>query len=206
MAALTENRFQIERFQTTLNISVVAVAETGEGKEAPRKAIKTCLKEAGRLSSVKESASSAPALLRAISDAKHSNLTLLIDEFGRWLGTARSPNNGHQYELVTEIMSLYGQANGTHVGRIYANKKDNIPPIERPYVNIFGTTTQRSLTGAMSNRDVVDGFMNRLLIVHTDSVSPAFKDPVSAMDENLRDGLKYLAALDDLAFFEEEDL
>ena len=50
--------------------------------------------------------------------------------------------------------------------RRFTELKNDIPPIDRPFVNIFGTTTERSLIEAISNKDVLDGHLNRMLIVH----------------------------------------
>jgi len=207
VSTLSENRFLVGRSEATLNIYLVAVAETGEGKEAPRKAIKSLLKEAGKLSVVKESASSAPAVLRRIAGAARKNLTLLMDEFGRFLSVASRPNNGHQYELVSEYMRLYGQANSTYVGRVYADEKDNIPPIDRPFVNIFGTTTERSLIDAISNKDVLDGHLNRMLVVHMTSRSPDFRDdPNPSIDDDLRKYMVNLLRFEELEWSEEAEL
>jgi hypothetical protein len=143
VAALTENRFVVDRWQTPLNMYLVAVAETGEGKEAPRNAIKAAINVVRGLSRVKESVSSSTALLRALAFADRHDIILLLDEFGRLLSVAQKPSNGHLYELVSELMRLYGQANTTNCGKIYANREDNISSINRPFVNVFGTTTKR---------------------------------------------------------------
>jgi hypothetical protein len=104
-------------------------------------------------------------------------------------------------------MRLYGQANSTYVGRVYADEKDNIPPIDRPFVNIFGTTTERSLVSAISNKDVLDGHLNRMLIVHMTSRSPDFRDdPVSFIDDNLRKQMANLLRFEELEWNEEADL
>lgn len=205
VATLTRNWFVVGRWRTPINIYVVAVAESGEGKEAPRKAIKAALRAGNRLSSVKESASSSPALLRALSLLDRHDITLLIDEFGRFLNVAANPNNSHMYELVSELMRLYGQANTTYAGRIYANKKDNISSIDRPFVNLFGTTTSRSLTDALSSKDVVDGTLNRLLIVVIDNRQPAYKDPDPSLSMELETALQNFRQLDAFEFTDETD-
>jgi hypothetical protein len=196
VAALTENRFVVDRWQTPLNMYLVAVAETGEGKEAPRNAIKAAINVVRGLSRVKESVSSSTALLRALAFADRHDIILLLDEFGRLLSVAQKPSNGHLYELVSELMRLYGQANTTNCGKIYANREDNISSINRPFVNVFGTTTKRSLTDALSSKDVVNGMLNRLLIVQMETRQPAYNEPNDSIDQGLENALKNLDSLD----------
>ncbi|MCH9027045.1 MAG: PriCT-2 domain-containing protein [Proteobacteria bacterium] len=196
VASLTRNWFVVGPWRTPLNLYVVAVAETGEGKEAPRKAIKAALSVVDGLVRVKESVSSSTALLRALSSSDRHDITLLIDEFGRFLNVAANPNNSHAYDLVSELMRLFGQADTTYAGKIYANPQDNIPSINRPFVCMFGTTTRRSLTDALSSKDVVDGTLNRLLIVQTHNRRPAYKNPNINIGNDLKCALKNLQRLD----------
>jgi len=193
VSSLIDNQVVVGPWRTTLNLYVILVADTGEGKEAPRKAVKACLDSVHQLSHVKEAVSSGPALLRALSDS--NRITLLFDEFGRLLRVASNPTSGHLYELMTEITKFYGLADSSHGGKAYAKKSDNVPPIPRPYVVVFATTTERSLTDALSHGDVVDGTLNRYLVVRTDNRQPDYRDPDSNMSEELLKALKYSVSM-----------
>ena len=193
VSSLIENHIVVSPWRTTLNLYVILIAETGEGKEAPRRAVKACLNSIHRLDRVKEAVSSGPALLRALSDS--NRITLLFDEFGRLLRVASNPTCGHLYELMTEITKFYGLADSSHGGKAYAKKSDNVPPIDRPYVVVFATTTERTLTDALSHGDVVDGTLNRYLVVKTDNRQPDYQDPDSTMSDELLEVLKHVDSM-----------
>lgn len=200
VAALSRNWFVVGPWRTTLNVYIIGVAETGEGKEATRKSIKEMLTKANALDSLKESVASSPALLRALSSSPRHDISLLLDEFGRLLSVAGNPSNGHLFELISELMRLFGQGDSTHAGKIYANASDNIPKIKRPFVNLYGTTTRRSLTESLSSKDVVDGTLNRFLVVPTENRQPRYTNPNFHLGERLENALKNLSNLDVLEF------
>jgi hypothetical protein len=200
VAALSRNWFVVGPWRTTLNVYLIGVAETGEGKEATRKSIKAMLAKADTFNLVKESVASSPALLRALSSSPRRDITLLLDEFGRLLNVAGNPSNGHLYDLISELMKLFSQADSTHGGKIYANQSDNIPSIRRPFVNLYGTTTMRSLSEALSSKDIVDGKLNRLLVAPTEKRQPSYTDPDDRIGSLLDSALKNLSKVDVFEF------
>lgn len=196
VSSLTRNRFVVGRHRTPLNLYLLAVAESGEGKEAPRKAVRAMLKKLKRLDMIHDSVASTPGLLNALSQARNKSILFMPDEFGRFLKVAASPNSGHQYDLVSELLKLYGLADSDHSGRVYANTKNNIPTIERPFLSIFATTTQQSLVDAVGSREVVDGTLNRFLTVITLTRTPAFQEPNFDVVDELLEALNCVEDLD----------
>jgi hypothetical protein len=60
-------------------------------------------------------------------------------------------------------MELYGRALGTLESRAYSGQK-NQPAIDRPYLTLLALSVPHHVVEAVTNSDVVNGFLNRFLI------------------------------------------
>jgi hypothetical protein len=80
--------------------------------------------------------------------------------------------DGHSFGYITELMSLYGKGGSTLGARAYAKEKDCTPPISGPFVNVLAATTSITLIQALSSESVVDGFLNRFMLVNATIDTP----------------------------------
>jgi hypothetical protein len=164
VSVLSLNRYQVLPFDTRLNIYCAAVGVTGSGKDAPPAEVVRLLSAAGLGNVVTEGISSGVALQRALSTAPHKTMFYWQDEVWEIIQAAREGGQPYKRELTTSLMTLYGRAGGFFGGRKYADKKNNIKPIENPYVIFGGATTPARLMEALSDKHVADGFLNRLIV------------------------------------------
>lgn len=177
VSALTQNRFVLTVPDggplSSLNLFMVLVAASGVGKEAPQKTLQFLLAVVG-MEEIELDPASEQGLMRRL--ASNPAALVVYDEFGRHLTAMQSPTGGHAYALMTAYMKLFGKAFGRTAERVYANKKDNIPAVNRPYVVLLGLSTKEHLAEAMSNSDIVDGTLNRLLMVEEPDPDPPFRN------------------------------
>jgi hypothetical protein len=173
---------------SSTNLYIMGVGATGVGKEQPRTVIKYNLHLVDAIH-LDVDAASEPALLRHLME--YPNGIWLKDEIGRHLEFAANPNGGHQYALITALTSLYGLALSSTSRRTYSKGKDTIPAVPNPYMTIFSTSTRESLAKALNSSAVVDGTLNRFIVIHDPNVKPKFQDkPYSVMSDELEGKIK----------------
>jgi hypothetical protein len=172
------------------NLYQMTVGATGLGKEHPRSVVKEALHVAG-VSEMDVDAASEPALLRNLSE--DPNGLWLKDEIGRHIEFAANPSGGHQFALITQLTSLYGLPFTSTSRRVYSDGKQTIPAIQNPYMTVFSTSTRESLATALNSFAVVDGTLNRFIVIHDPNVKPKFQDkPPTKMSGDLEWRIKKL--------------
>lgn len=173
------------RYATTTglrgNVYLVGVARSGVGKENARQCAMSMLTRSGLdgLRGTDEIASAAGLLKKM-----HEGPTRLfcLDELGRILASIGGRNAGtHERAIATTLMKLHGSAPGVFLGTAYAERSEN--PIEQPHCVVWGTTTPDSFYGALKASDVVDGFLNRLLVLEVDHGQHAPSVPRASRSE-----------------------
>lgn len=179
-SAATRNRYEIESLRAdALNLYVVLVAPTGAGKEDARVAAKALAEAGGFSNQLVESMASGPAMLRALEAGPERLVT--ADEWGHVLkeGLRSSGDSNHVASFIRELLTMYGLGRSYYAGKKYADKKQNIGRIERPFVNLLATTTLDTMVEALRGEEVRNGFVNRQLILYADGAAPEprFKRP-----------------------------
>jgi hypothetical protein len=155
------------------NPYIIAVADSGAGKEHPRKAIKLLLTEAGALSLLgAEDLASDAGLFSTLS--KMPSSLLLMDEIGRFLRTAnddRAPP--HLKSIMTMLMRLSGSADSSFIDKARAEHREiEALVIKNPNLVLFGTTVPGRLLQGLKKDDITDGFVPRFLLFHSDDPDP----------------------------------
>jgi hypothetical protein len=92
---------------------------------------------------------------------------LLPDEFGQLLkATSAKGAAPHLADIVTMLMKLYTSTGEVYIGKQYADSKTRPrQDIPFPCLSLYSTTTPGEFWDAMSGRDAVSGWLNRLLVV-----------------------------------------
>ena len=173
---LCENRYEIKGWRTRLNLYQIVIGLTGGGKDAVYTQFMEIATKVTYRGAPRESITSGAALQRLLSE--NPNVYLFKDEVWEMLESTRGSNaNSHIRELVSVIMSLYSKGNSIYGGKAYAKTDDNIDPIANPFVNFVGATTPVSFAGALSQSQVDDGFLNRLIVHRSDTDIPPMAMP-----------------------------
>ncbi len=187
---LNKNYSYVSKSDTALNLYQCLIGETGRGKEDPRKAIKRLVDAAsntwaGKDSRIHESIASGAALLRSLEEYRHS--LILIDEFGIYLQNALSDKGStHQKDFIKDLMTLYGLGRSFFAGKSYADKKQNIGRIDKPYINLIGTTTPHELLDGITPKMIDNGFLNRIIFIRADNENPINREPNIQINADLK--------------------
>ena len=153
------------------NIYLCCLGVSGSGKDHARKINKKILNECGGELLHVEGAKSGSAFCNILED--RPAILFQLDEFGRLLeGSANPERNPHIHDLLTKMLNLYSSAGGVYVTDTYADKQRGGKRIENPCASVYATTVPESLYAALTARNIVDGFLSRIMIFDSDGHNP----------------------------------
>jgi len=167
-------------FGNQTSLYVVCLAESGTGKDRPRKVNREILSLSGSGIEGPEDLASDSGLLSAISE--NPGCLLQIDEIGKLLTVVNQSgaSAGHLYNIQTLMLRLYSSVGSIYKGKAYGDKRKNVE-VYMPCPVIYGSTVPDSFWGSMSSESISDGFLARLIPVVGDDdpeCSTPFSQPV----------------------------
>lgn len=155
------------------NLYILGLAESGSGKDHPRKRAQMALSDAhleqyiGGSRLVSES-----GLLSAL--ARHPALVFFLDEFGHFLAGAKHKNaSSHKAAILPTMTELFTSAASTFHGAEYADQRSRPRvDIRQPCCCIFGTTAPGVFWEALEHGAMSDGSLARFLIMQVEEAYP----------------------------------
>lgn len=148
------------------------VAKSGTGKEEAKTTIEACLTAANARRLIAGSSySSANAVFSALLK-KPQHLTI-IDEFGKYLEAASNTRDNFASSTLTQLMEAFGRLHGDMATPQFSTMTlsskaatDHEPRIiARPAISLLAMTTPSTFYDSMRSTRILDGFLNRFLIV-----------------------------------------
>lgn len=177
------------------NIYVIALADSGGGKERPRELLADVFVQAKMQEYLGGSriASSAGIL----SEIKNHPVVLFpLDELGHMLGINSGRNAGsHKAEILPLFTELFSKAGSQYLGTSLGDTKLNPKVVlHQPHVVLYGVTVPTTLWSAFNSGSVSDGSLARFMVFHTPNDYPDRKfAEVRPLPQELLDGLQCLA-------------
>jgi len=170
------------RSQTNLrtNVYCCTIGFSGSGKEHPLHCADQLFTEAGageRLGTGRMS--SAQGLLKHCQRAPAT--LLAVDEFGLMLKSLTSKHaSTHKADIMATLLELFSRAKGTFRGMQYADTDGSRPRVDifQPCVSLYGTTTPNHFYESLKSTQVMDGFLNRLIIFDIGNSMPEMQEPL----------------------------
>ena len=194
LSHVSRNKFYVEDSNTGLNLYMILVGPSGSGKDGPRKSINNLLKAIDYMESIDENMTSGSAVLHTLNNRVDHNSNMVLDEFGFILQDGKS---GRTREFLKDTMTLYTYARSTWTGKRYANKNNHIPAINKPYINIFATTTPVELINGVKGGNAIDnGLLNRFLLIEQTTKGATNRNQVHDVPPDLITTLDELKSVD----------
>lgn len=190
VAAVGGRRWRLVSPDTRTSLYIIALAESGGGKDHPRKCVRRALIDAGLGRYLGgETLASGSALISAV--AAHPSRLFQIDEFGHFVAAVLDPKSHahHRREIMTQLTTLWSSAGEVVIGTEYANQKER-PRVDliEPCVCVYGSTVPMTFWRTMHTGTVSDGSLARFLVFQADENFPDEQRPAS-----LEDGLAEIA-------------
>jgi hypothetical protein len=168
---------ELERFPVRSNVYILAIANSGAGKDRPRKACKQMAKAAGlmdELIGVEEVASDSGIVASVIRAPRQ---LILIDEVGSLISSANNKNAGaHLSNVPATLLKLYSSSNEEFRSKSYADIEKN-KSVDQPCVSFYGTTTPRGLNEALTMKDISNGLLSRMVLFDSGDHDPRMGIP-----------------------------
>jgi len=148
------------------NLYLISVGITASGKDHPRKMVKKILNDAELNDMIGgENLASGQGLLARV---RRTPVVLFqLDEFGMMLQAMQQKNSAsYSREIPRNIIRLFSSSDTIFGGTEYADQFEKpTTPIANPCVCIHGTTIPDNFYSALDSKDVINGFLNRFLVV-----------------------------------------
>jgi Primase C terminal 2 (PriCT-2)/Bifunctional DNA primase/polymerase, N-terminal len=181
------------------NVIIISLADSGSGKDQPRKCVKRAFFEAGvERYFGGERMASGQSIYGSLEI--HPSRLFLLNEFGKLVGEMTNKNASHKAEILTNLTSLATSASEVVFGTEYAHQKGSEgrsrSDLHQPHVCVYGDTVAAVLWKAMQSGALGDGSVARFLVFQTDDDCPPYQDNQASMDvpPELVDALKAIAA------------
>lgn len=162
------------------HLYVIATYPTGAGKQHALDAIDRLLTACGLSRHLGPSQFMSMSAL--VKHAERSPLSVCAqDEFGAVLSKIGHPKaSGHEQAISQVLRSLWGANFSTVRTPAYATTDSR--EIKCPSLSLFGPTTASDLYEALKGRDVVNGFLNRFIVIDGGSRVAAVDPSASLRD------------------------
>ena len=174
LGSVVLGRFFSTDFDNFSSLYLVNLGATGSGKEFGRKFLTKTLSEAGlgHLMGPNKYASEAGIMGELAWKPRHITV---YDEFGRLLDSTGKASSTNLRDAQTMLMSLFGTLDTEARPTSYSTNGKSKEQIEamrnmvvkRPAVTMLGLSTPETFFDALSQDDVANGFMNRLIVVNS---------------------------------------
>jgi hypothetical protein len=162
------------------NLYCLGVAESGCGKDHPRKMIKLLAEDMGPLGVQYlggETIASDSGLISAV--AKRPSVIFPLDEIGYLLQSMTTSNAPpHLRNIGQVLLSMFSSSSEIYLGKEYAGR-DRID-IQQPNVSFLGTTQRNSLHRSITPLELASGLLPRMLVFYC----PLKRPPLNSSPSN----------------------
>ena len=158
--------------QTRTNLYVLALANSGAGKNAPRKTnISICVAVG-----LQDCLGDAIASGEGIEDRMYTTPSMLFqtDEIDTLINSINRSDDARFESIMRVLLSMYSASDSQYPMRTKARQKQNSAPpapgfIDQPCLCMFGTAIPKYYYEALSERMLKNGFLARLIIFDAES-------------------------------------
>lgn len=189
VGVLAGQRYRLMAPDTRSAVYVIALAESGGGKDHPRKCVRQLFGAAGLTNLLGgETLASGSALMASLG--QHPARLFQVDEFGHFVAAVLDPKSHahHRREIMTQLTTLWSSADTLVVGTEYANQKDRPrKDIQEPCACVYGSTVPLTFWNAMQSGTVSDGSLARFLVMQSPENFPDERERPEDMGVRLFD-------------------
>lgn len=163
LQALLAGRKVRDAADNRTNLYVVALANSGAGKDFPRKTNERILLHAGMAECLGDEIGSSEGMLDDLEVTP--SLLFQTDEIDYLMQAMNQPKESRYQRIMQALLKLFTSANGLYIKRKKVGKLRGY--IDQPCVCLFGTAIPDSFYKALSLKMLTNGWFARLLILET---------------------------------------
>jgi hypothetical protein len=163
------------------NLYVLALANSGAGKDYPRKVNQKVLLAAGLTEGLGDTFASGEGIEDRLF--LHPAVLFQTDEIDGLMSKINQGKDARYEGIMNVLLKMYSSANGLYPMRVKADRAPAV--IDQPCLCLFGTAVPKHYYEALSLKMLTNGFFARMLILETgkrglgqDAVVRALPEPV----------------------------
>jgi len=152
----------------------MCIAKSGQGKENVKTVIETILEGAGFEDLMAGDGYTSSGAVYSLLRHKPTHVTVM-DEFGKRLESISKSTNSNKEDAIQVLMEAWGRCHGTlrpdNYSMMTFTQKQQQEALDRhtikPAITLVGMSVPRNFYGALSTGRIVDGFLNRFIVVES---------------------------------------
>jgi len=181
LQALLAGRKVKDAINNRTTLYVVALANSGAGKDHPRKVNQRALVAAGLPDCIGDTFASG----EGIEDRLHITNSVLFqtDEIDALMAAIRDGKESRYETILSVLLKFYTSCNGVYSLRVKAGKEHRY--IDQPSLCIFGTAIPQHYYQSLSTRMLTNGFFARVIIIEAGRRGSGHEPPALDMPERV---------------------
>jgi len=152
----------------------MCIAKSGQGKENVKTVIENILDGAGFADMMAGDGYTSSGAVYSLLRHKPTHVTVM-DEFGKRLESISKSTNSNNEDAIQVLMETWGRCHGTirpdNYSMMTLTQKQQQEALDRstvkPAITLVGMSVPRNFYGALSTGRIVDGFLNRFIVVES---------------------------------------
>ena len=152
----------------------MCIAKSGQGKENVKTTIESILDASGHSDIMAGDGYTSSGAVYSLLRHKPTHITVM-DEFGKRLESISKSTNSNKEDALQVLMEAWGRCHGTirpdNYSLMTLTAKQQQEALDRstikPAITLIGMSVPRNFYGALSTGRIVDGFLNRFIVVES---------------------------------------
>jgi hypothetical protein len=152
----------------------MCIAKSGQGKENTKTVIESVLDSSGHIDLMAGDGYTSSGAVYSLLRHKPTHITVM-DEFGKRLESIAKSSNSNKEDALQALMEAWGRCHGTirpdNYSLMNMSSKQQQEAMDRstikPAITLMGMSVPKNFYGALSTGRIVDGFLNRFIVVES---------------------------------------
>ena len=152
----------------------MCIAKSGQGKENTKTVIESVLDNSGHVDLMAGDGYTSSGAVYSLLRHKPTHITVM-DEFGKRLESIAKSSNSNKEDALQALMEAWGRCHGTirpdNYSLMNMSSKQQQEAMDRstikPAITLMGMSVPKNFYGALSTGRIVDGFLNRFIVVES---------------------------------------
>ena len=152
----------------------MCIAKSGQGKENVKTVIEAILEQSEYLDLMAGDGYTSSGAIYSLLRYKPTHITVM-DEFGKRLESISNASNSNKEDALQVLMETWGRCHGIlrpdNYSMMTLTQKQQKEALDRstvkPAITLVGMSVPKNFYGALSTGRIVDGFLNRFIVVES---------------------------------------
>lgn len=174
LASVAAGRMYKTDMNNFSSLYFMCIAKSGQGKENTKTVIESILDASGHSDLMAGDGYTSSGAVYSLLRHRPTHITVM-DEFGKRLESIAKSSNSNKEDALQVLMESWGRCHGTirpdNYSLMNMSSKQQEEAMDRstikPAITLMGMSVPKNFYGALSTGRIVDGFLNRFIVVES---------------------------------------